>query len=79
MSIIQTSEGVPSPPQNVSVLALSPTLLRVYWAPSAVENAPSVSYEVHYSSSSSAENTAASGKTVVYEPARYENVILSTV
>ena len=51
ISIVQTLEGQPSKPRNVTAEALTPTSIKVKWLPSEVKNADDVSYTVFYQTS----------------------------
>lgn len=46
--VLRTEAGAPTPPENVTVEALTPTLAIVYWMPPKILNAAAVRYEVHW-------------------------------
>nr|XP_012141859.1 PREDICTED: proto-oncogene tyrosine-protein kinase ROS isoform X2 [Megachile rotundata] len=46
--VLRTGAGAPTPPENVTVEALTPTLAIVYWMPPRILNAATVRYEIHW-------------------------------
>ncbi|XP_025269271.1 proto-oncogene tyrosine-protein kinase ROS-like [Camponotus floridanus] len=67
---IKTNSGKLSAPENISVLALKPTIAVVHWMPSKKVNCVAVAYEVHWKSVTLVNGTQQKGKQFINMPKR---------
>lgn len=66
--VFQTDAGAPTPPRNVRVDVLNPTLLSVRWEPPATLNGDFVYYEVHWQTEGAISGERHKGEQTVTNP-----------
>lgn len=76
--IIRTGAGVPTKPENVSVEALTPTLVSISWLPPKVLNGASVRYEIHWKSVELVNGVRQKGEQLIKLTDQPKNGTLST-
>ncbi|XP_025266357.1 proto-oncogene tyrosine-protein kinase ROS isoform X2 [Camponotus floridanus] len=67
---IKTNSGKLNAPENISVLALTPTMAVVYWMPPKKVNCVAVTYEVHWKTVTSVNGTQQKDKQMINVPKR---------
>ncbi|EFN65443.1 Proto-oncogene tyrosine-protein kinase ROS [Camponotus floridanus] len=65
---IKTNSGKLNAPENISVLALTPTIAVVHWMPLKKENCVAVTYEVHWKSDTLVNGMQQKGKQFIKMP-----------
>lgn len=68
--VLRTGAGRPSAPENVTILALTPTLAAVYWMPPKILNSAAVNYEVHWRSVGLVNGMRQKGEQLIKDPER---------
>lgn len=66
--VFRTGAGTPSVPENVTVIALTPTLVAVYWNPPKILNSAAVFYDVHWRTSDLVNGMRPKGEQLIKEP-----------
>lgn len=72
--VFETSAGAPSPPQNVTVAVLDPTVVEVSWYPPKDLNDRIVWYEVHWRTEGTIAGVRQSGEQIVPETDRTDDI-----
>jgi len=67
---VKTNSGKLNAPENISVLALTPTIAVVYWMPPKKVNCVAVTYEVHWKSVTLVNGTQQKSKQFINVPKR---------
>lgn len=66
--VLRTGPGPPSVPENVTVEALTPTSVAIYWMPPKILNSAAVNYEVHWGSPDLVNGVRQKEERLIEEP-----------